>query len=285
MADHVAVGIPLEVVVDPFQSFLVGGQILGPFALSVLVGQVAQRPVSHVRDFEVLAVDLEGVAFAGVLVTAVHLGDGPLDRHLADTFVRQDLAGVDLCHTGYWSASGKSGVETSDQSTTTVGLVVARGELVFSWPTVSKSTIEICVLDNNSYVTMTGTSTLDKREMIERWDTVFRSLAAEPRRQLVVSLMEAPQDRELSLPEAANPPSLLMEPATLYSELIHVHLPVLEDAGLIEWEREPLCAKRGPQFEEAATVIEAIQQNASTLPPSLREGCQRLEEQERRQNP
>jgi len=131
---------------------------------------------------------------------------------------------------------------------------------------------------------MTGTSTLDKREMIERWDTVFRSLAAEPRRQLVVSLMEAPQDRELSLPEAANPPSLLMEPATLYSELIHVHLPVLEDAGLIEWEREPLCARRGPQFAEAASVIESIHANADELPRSLSEGCQRLEAHRQRQN-
>lgn len=132
---------------------------------------------------------------------------------------------------------------------------------------------------------MSGTSTSDKRQMIERWDTIFRALTAEPRRQLVVSLLEAPPGRELSLPEAANPPYLLRDPESLYSELIHSHLPLLENAGLIEWQREPLCAKRGPQFEEAATVIEAIQQNASTLPPSLREGCQRLEEQKRRQNP
>jgi hypothetical protein len=131
---------------------------------------------------------------------------------------------------------------------------------------------------------MTGTSTLDKRKMIERWDTVFRSLAAEPRRQLVVSLIEAPQDRELSLPEAANPPSLLIEPATLYSELIHVHLPVLEDAGVIEWEREPLCVRRGPQFREAASVIESIHANADELPGSLSEGCQRLEAHRQGQN-
>jgi len=132
---------------------------------------------------------------------------------------------------------------------------------------------------------MVGTSTVDKRTMIERWNTVFRALAAEPRRQLVVSLMEAPPDRELSLPEAANPPYLLHDPETLYSELLHSHLPILEDAGLIEWRREPLCAKRGPQFDEVASVIDSIHGNAAELPPALREGCQRLEERQRRQNP
>lgn len=132
--------------------------------------------------------------------------------------------------------------------------------------------------------TMAGTSISDRRRMIERWNTIFRALTAEPRRQLVVSLMEAKPGRELSLPEAANPPYLLRDPETLYSELIHSHLPVLEDAGLIEWRREPLCAKRGPQFAEVATVIEAIHHNASALPPSLREGCQRLEEHSQRQN-
>ena len=120
--------------------------------------------------------------------------------------------------------------------------------------------------------------------MIERWDTIFRALTAEPRRQLVVALMEAPAERELSLPEAANPPYLLRDPESLYSELIHSHLPCLESAGLIEWQREPLCATRGPRFEEVATVMQSLQENASTLPPSLRDGCQRLEEHARGQN-
>lgn len=131
---------------------------------------------------------------------------------------------------------------------------------------------------------MSGDRTVDKRTTIERWNTVLRALAAAPRRQLVVSLMEAPPDRELSLPEAANPSQLLREPELLYSELIHSHLPVLEKAGLIEWQREPLCAKRGPKFEEAAAIIQSVYENAGALPGTLVDGCQHLEERRQRQD-
>lgn len=131
---------------------------------------------------------------------------------------------------------------------------------------------------------MTTDNTASKRRAIERRNTVFRVLSAEPRRQLVLSLMDAPPHRELSLPEAANPPALLREPEALYSELLHSHLPVLEDAGLVEWDRDPLCAKRGPNFDEAAGVMAALRASADDLPQTLIEGCHRLEEHRQRRS-
>ncbi|QLH84122.1 hypothetical protein [Halosimplex pelagicum] len=116
-------------------------------------------------------------------------------------------------------------------------------------------------------------------EMIERWNRVFGSLAAEPRRQMVVALMEAPPGRELSLPEAANPPYLLRDPEKLYLDLVHSHLPALAEHGFVEWDREPLRVRRGPSFEEVATVFEALQEHADEIPPQLSESCQRLGEQ------
>ncbi|WP_436910255.1 hypothetical protein [Halosimplex marinum] len=118
-------------------------------------------------------------------------------------------------------------------------------------------------------------------EMIERWNRVFGSLTAEPRRQMVVALMEAPPDRELSLPEAANPPYLLRDPEELYTDLVHSHLPALAEDGFVEWEREPLRVRRGPAFEEVAAVFEALHAHADEIPSQLTESCQRLEERKR----
>ncbi|WP_135822239.1 hypothetical protein [Halostella litorea] len=121
-----------------------------------------------------------------------------------------------------------------------------------------------------------------EKRVIERWDEVFRALSAEPRRQMVVALLEAPPDRELSLPEAANPPYRLMDPEDLYVELKHSHLPLLESAGFVEYSTDPLRVARGPNFEEAAVVFEALQRNADRIPDPLVHGCQRLEERRQR---
>lgn len=114
--------------------------------------------------------------------------------------------------------------------------------------------------------------------MIERWNRVFRALSAEPRRQIVAALEEAPADRALSLPEAANPPYLLRDPESLAVELVHTHLPMMAEADLVRWQRTPLSVSRGPAFREAAVVLETLQDNAEAIPAPLREGCQRLEE-------
>jgi len=116
-------------------------------------------------------------------------------------------------------------------------------------------------------------------QMIEGWNEVFRALTAEPRRQIVVALMEAPPDRKLSLPEAANPPYLLRDPEQLYLDLVHTHLPVLAERGFVEWEHDPLSVERGPAFEEVEIVFEALQAIADDIPAQLTERCQRLEEQ------
>ncbi|WP_121823111.1 hypothetical protein [Halostella salina] len=122
----------------------------------------------------------------------------------------------------------------------------------------------------------------DERQVIERWDTVFQALTAEPRRQMIVALLEAPPDRELPLPEAANPSYLLMDPEDLYLELRHTHLPLLAAEGYVRWDDDPLVVRRGPNFDEVAVVFESLQSAAERLPDQLVQGCQRLEERRRR---
>ena len=108
MADDLAVVVPLEVAVNPFEALAVGLQVGRPLALCVLVGQVAQRPVGHVGHLEGPAVDLEGVALLGVLVAAMHLCHLLRGGHLLDVLVGQDLARVDLSHVDAGGASGKN---------------------------------------------------------------------------------------------------------------------------------------------------------------------------------
>ena len=120
--------------------------------------------------------------------------------------------------------------------------------------------------------------------MIDDWNDVFRALTAEPRRQIVVALVEAPSGRRLSLPEAASPPYLLQDPEQLYLDLVHTHLPVLAEPGFVEWERDSLRVERGPAFEEVEVVFEALLAKADDITPQLTDQCQRLEERQGEQS-
>ena len=109
------------------------------------------------------------------------------------------------------------------------------------------------------------------------WDAVFRALSAEPRRQLLVSLLDAPPDGTVPLPRSAMMPNVPVDPKRLRAELYHVHLPMLEEMEFITAESDPLVAARGPQFERVGVVLAALHSDAATLPDSLVVGCRRLE--------
>ncbi|APW97713.1 hypothetical protein CHINAEXTREME_07965 [Halobiforma lacisalsi AJ5] len=115
------------------------------------------------------------------------------------------------------------------------------------------------------------------QRVIEGWNRVFEALAAEPRRQLVVSLLDASPDATVPLPESAVNPNVPTDPEVLRRELHHQHLPMLADGGFVEWDADPLVAARGPNFDQVAAVIESLQASATSVPDSLVIGCQRLE--------
>jgi hypothetical protein len=113
----------------------------------------------------------------------------------------------------------------------------------------------------------------------ENWNAVFESLSAEPRRQLIVSLMDAPPDQSVPLPESAMMPNVPQDPEVLRTELYHNHLPILADMGFVTWEKDPLVASRGSRFHEVAVVFAALHSAALNLSDSLVFGCQRLEQE------
>jgi hypothetical protein len=123
-------------------------------------------------------------------------------------------------------------------------------------------------------------------EVVERWDEVFRALSAEPRRQLAVSLLDAPPDGTAPLPESAANPNVPVDPERLRRRLRHVHLPLLSELEFVAWESDPLRARRGARFREVAVVLESLHEAATRIPDSLAVGCQRLEaERQRRFDP
>jgi hypothetical protein len=115
------------------------------------------------------------------------------------------------------------------------------------------------------------------REVIDRWDRVFRVLSAEPRRQVVVSLLDTAEGEWVSLPEAAVNPNVPVAADDLRRDLVHSHLPLLSEYDFVEWESAPLRVSHGTRFPEVGVVIDSLHGAATEIPDSLVVGCQRLE--------
>lgn len=50
-------------------------------------------------------------------------------------------------------------------------------------------------------------------------------------------------------------------------DLVHNHLPKLEEAGYIEWDREAGEVSKGPRYEEIEPLLDLIESHADELPP------------------
>jgi hypothetical protein len=124
------------------------------------------------------------------------------------------------------------------------------------------------------------TDQINGERVTENWDAVFQAVTAEPRRQLIVSLLDAGPGRSVSLPESAINPNVPSDPENLRLELYHIHLPKLAEMKFITWETDPFVASRGPKFDQVAVVFEALHAEATMIPDSLVVGCQRLEHEQ-----
>jgi len=101
--------------------------------------------------------------------------------------------------------------------------------------------------------------------------TVYRMLAAEPRRNLLFVLCETPT---VQLPEVvgyrddgqsgqvraggSGAESTLVDQAEL--QLYHTHLPKLAAAGLVAWERDAGVVSRGPEFSTVKPFVERVRE-------------------------
>lgn len=124
------------------------------------------------------------------------------------------------------------------------------------------------------------TNSSGEGDWADRWDQLYDALSAEPRREIIISLMDEPKERRLPLPDAAISPNQTKDADTLSTELRHYHLPKLADAGYVRWESNPFCVQRGPNFQESALVPQAVFESMDAIPETLVNNCKVLLEME-----
>lgn len=102
----------------------------------------------------------------------------------------------------------------------------------------------------------------------DHWNRVFKALAAETRRRVLASLLREPVDEGVSLPSDLLG-SIGESQHQLVLSLRHSHLPKLAEVRYIRWQREPLRAYRGPNFEQVIAVVRILREGNTELPPQL----------------
>jgi hypothetical protein len=96
-------------------------------------------------------------------------------------------------------------------------------------------------------------------------DELFEALSNVHRRRLLVALLDHnPQRDDVDVPEDVHEGEKALE--TLQSELYHSHLPRLEEAGFIGWNRDAHEVVKGPRFDEIRPLLELMRDHADELP-------------------
>ena len=92
-------------------------------------------------------------------------------------------------------------------------------------------------------------------------DRVMDILANRHRRLMVLSLKRGSVETETDLMFRSSG----REEAEM--ALRHTHLPKLEEAGYIEWNRETGEVSKGSRFDEIEPILELIENHSDELPP------------------
>lgn len=86
----------------------------------------------------------------------------------------------------------------------------------------------------------------------------------------MVALVEGGPQAELSIPNAVRDGEPKSEMNNVHIALVQNHLPKLEDAGFIQWDRDRDVVTRGPQFDEIGPLVQLLLDHADELPGKLR---------------
>lgn len=99
----------------------------------------------------------------------------------------------------------------------------------------------------------------------QRSAEVYGSLSHSYRREILTELYRREHSEGFPIPVD----ELVKEdlgPRGISLELYHHHLPRLADAGFIRWDKEVNVVRRGPRFDDAASIIELMVDDREELP-------------------
>ena len=95
-------------------------------------------------------------------------------------------------------------------------------------------------------------------ELSRQTDKILETLADHQRRVVLLLLRHGDAETEGDL--------LFRNNDETKAALVHNHLPKLEAAGYIEWDKESGTIEKGPEFDEIEPLLELIEQHSDELP-------------------
>lgn len=98
--------------------------------------------------------------------------------------------------------------------------------------------------------------------MLPGIDRVFENLSNRRRRLILLLLKQGAIETQADVMVRSG-----SEGEGIDISLIHNHLPRLDDAGHIEWDRETGAISKGPRFDEIEPLLNLIENHADELPP------------------
>ena len=96
-------------------------------------------------------------------------------------------------------------------------------------------------------------------------DRVFDSLADSDRRLVLLLLKEGAIETETDVLKYRDDVSKVDE-----LNLLHTHLPKLDECGYIEWDRDAGELSEGPRFDEVAPLFELFEEHSERLSDRFR---------------
>ncbi|MCO8245584.1 MULTISPECIES: transcriptional regulator [unclassified Haladaptatus] len=99
-------------------------------------------------------------------------------------------------------------------------------------------------------------------------DTLFDALRSSHRRHILLEILDHnPRDEDEFASNLDDPDDTTDgEVEQLKAELHHRHLPMLADAGYIEWNPDTETIRRGPNFDEVAPLLTLMLNHPDELP-------------------
>lgn len=91
-------------------------------------------------------------------------------------------------------------------------------------------------------------------------------LTDDRRRSILLDLFAGEPETEYTIDGMTDHNVAPDERDRLHNTLVHAHLPKLDDADIIDWDRDSGTIRRGDHFEEIEPLLDLIDRHRSELP-------------------